>query len=304
MKHVEKATRRKWSIQEDQTLIACMVELHSGGTHNGKKGGFEAGYLSELAKMMLVKLPHSHLEAKPHIESRIRTLKQVWQEYYDLLNGRSASLSGFGWDSTAKMVTAPNEVWKALSESRPKVAALRRKSLWYYEEFCTIYSVDRATGATAMECEDMAKDTELELMFESEDIEDSSMPGSDDKNPSKRVAGSAIDHPSKRVAGSGANDRGKKCKSGPSIDNFSFYVEAASIRLEKAGLEMSRVETDIADKTSRLPNALDQLEGMTKVMKFKLMKKMGKNQSELLYFYGLADEEKMEWCQWYLEDES
>ncbi|CAH9139590.1 unnamed protein product [Cuscuta epithymum] len=296
MPRVEKATRRKWTIQEDQTLIACMVELYSGGTHNGKKGGFEAGYLSVLAKMMSEKLPHSHLDDKPHIESRIRTLKQVWQEFYDLLNGRTASLSGFGWDSTTKMVTASNEVWKALDESKPKVAALRRKSLWYYEDFCTIYSEDRATGATGMECEDMVEDTELDSIFESEHVEevnDSSMTGIANNNPSKRVAASA------------ANNRGKKkCKSSSSIDNFSSFVEAASIRLERAGLEMSRVDTDIADKTSRLPSALDQLEGMTYMMKYKLMEKMGKNQSELLYFYALADEEKMSWCKWYLGDNS
>ncbi|CAH9107592.1 unnamed protein product [Cuscuta europaea] len=308
MAHVAKGTRRKWTAQEDQTLVNCMVELHTHGTHNGKKGGFEAGYLSELAKMMSQKLPHSHLEAKPHIESRIRTLKQVWQEYYDLLNGRTASLSGFGWDPISKMITASNEVWEAIAESKSKVGALRRKSLWYYEQFCAIYSVDRATGATGMECEDMVQESEFDPAFESQhmqDVNDSSVSGVANKKTSKRPATSDNDTPQSSLNSSTSNSRGKKKgKSSSSIDSFSTYVEAASIQLEKAGLEMSRVDTDIADKTSRLPIALGALKGMTLPMKFKIMKKMGKNQSELLYFYGLPDEEKMDWCKWCLEDES
>ncbi|MBA0728240.1 hypothetical protein Golax_001157 [Gossypium laxum] len=56
-------TKRKWVPEEDVALVACMVNLYN---------------------------------AKPNLESRIRTLKMDWATVYDLLNGKDNS--SFGWD--------------------------------------------------------------------------------------------------------------------------------------------------------------------------------------------------------------
>ncbi|CAH9136450.1 unnamed protein product [Cuscuta epithymum] len=104
-----------------------------------------------------------------------------------------------------------------------------------------------------MECEDMLGDMGFysSVQTVTEEIDDSTIYGVDKRNSSKRKGMS--DNTAQ------ASHCKKKLKPGPNIDTFSACMEAASIRLEKAGLEMSRVEIDIADKTSHLPTALDQL---------------------------------------------
>ena len=106
--------KRKWSIIEDRPLVECMVELHQRGTHNSTKAGFEPGYLIELEKLLAPKLPNAGLKAKPHIESRIKTLKNDWMIVYDMIYG--SNTSGFGWDSERKVVVAEPEVWAAYLE--------------------------------------------------------------------------------------------------------------------------------------------------------------------------------------------
>ena len=87
-----------------------MVELHNIGAYNADCG-FRTGYLQELERMLLIKIPNGGIKAKPHIESRIRTLKKDWSIVYDMVYGRNTS--GFGWDPIRKMVTAEKDVWDA-----------------------------------------------------------------------------------------------------------------------------------------------------------------------------------------------
>ena len=91
-----------------------MVELHQRETHNSTKAGFEPGYLNELEKLLVPKLLNSGLKAKPHIESRIKTLKHDWIIVYDIIYG--SNTSGFGWDSERKLVVTELEVWIAYLE--------------------------------------------------------------------------------------------------------------------------------------------------------------------------------------------
>ncbi|MBA0767023.1 hypothetical protein Gotri_015998, partial [Gossypium trilobum] len=82
-----RVTIRKWVLEEDVALVACMVDLHNVGTFNADTR-FKAGYLNELEKMLEKVLPHAMLKAKPNLESRIRTLKRVWLIIYDMLRGK------------------------------------------------------------------------------------------------------------------------------------------------------------------------------------------------------------------------
>ncbi|MBA0712609.1 hypothetical protein Golax_011698 [Gossypium laxum] len=82
-----RGTIRKWVLEEDVALVACMVDLHNVGTFNADRR-FKAGYLNELEKMLEKVLPHAMLKAKLNLESRIRTLKKVWLIIYDMLRGK------------------------------------------------------------------------------------------------------------------------------------------------------------------------------------------------------------------------
>ncbi|PKI68877.1 hypothetical protein CRG98_010732 [Punica granatum] len=88
-------------MAEDAALISCMIDLRNMGSHNVDTG-FKSGYLPELEKMLFEKLSNSGIKARPHIKSRLKTLKREWAIVYDMM----LNTSGFRWDSTRKMVTA------------------------------------------------------------------------------------------------------------------------------------------------------------------------------------------------------
>ena len=49
------------------------------------------------------------IKAKPHIESRIKTLKMKFQTIQEILT--RPNCSGFGWDLDKKIVTTERVVW-------------------------------------------------------------------------------------------------------------------------------------------------------------------------------------------------
>ena len=98
-----------WTPEEDNMLVECLVELRTNGkflTDNG----FRPGYLLTLENMMNQKATGCGLKGIPHIQSRIKTLKQSWQTVYDMVYG--SNTSGFGWDPDRKVVITEKEVWE------------------------------------------------------------------------------------------------------------------------------------------------------------------------------------------------
>ncbi|XP_031099367.1 uncharacterized protein At2g29880-like [Ipomoea triloba] len=161
-------------------LVSCMIDLHNMGTKNADTG-FKVGYLTELEKMLAIKLPNLNIKAKPHIESRIKTLKKEWSIVHDLLTNNN---SGFGWDDERKVVTAEDDVWDAYLTSHKEAAHYRMKSFPFYIEFTTIYGKDRATGKDSQTGADIVYE-----MGNTEDFDGTSegiggtMEGSEDDNP-------------------------------------------------------------------------------------------------------------------------
>ncbi|MBA0654247.1 hypothetical protein Goklo_021296 [Gossypium klotzschianum] len=80
-----RGTKKKWFLEEDVTLVACMVDLYNVGIYNANTG-FKVDYLNKLERMLEKVLPHAMLKAKYNLESRIRTLKNDWAIIYHMLN--------------------------------------------------------------------------------------------------------------------------------------------------------------------------------------------------------------------------
>ncbi|KAG8477519.1 hypothetical protein CXB51_031102 [Gossypium anomalum] len=91
--------KRKWVLEEDATLVSCMVDLYNVGTYNA----------------------NTRSKAKPNLGSRIRTLKRDWAIVYDMLNGKDNS--GFGWDEQRQMVVVEDAVHKAATKKDAQTAA-------------------------------------------------------------------------------------------------------------------------------------------------------------------------------------
>jgi hypothetical protein len=56
-------------------------------------------------------LPNARIKAKPHIESRLKTLKKDFQVIHAMLCGPDTS--GFWWDNVRKWVVVEDDVWQA-----------------------------------------------------------------------------------------------------------------------------------------------------------------------------------------------
>ncbi|KAI9108614.1 hypothetical protein K1719_020498 [Acacia pycnantha] len=108
--------------------------------------GFKSGYANALQTMMEAKLPGCGIKASPHITSRLKTLKRLWQTAYDIIYGPNTS--GFGWDPETKLVTADDDVWEEYLKAHPKHKEFRTKPFPNFDSLCMVWGKDRAIGET------------------------------------------------------------------------------------------------------------------------------------------------------------
>ena len=113
---------KMWSAEEDKVLIDCLVTLRIEGQYLADNG-FKNGFANALKLMMEAKLPGCGIKATPHITSRIKTLKRLWQMAYDMVYGPNTS--GFGWDPDTKFVTAEPAVWEEYLKVCPTIGLFK-----------------------------------------------------------------------------------------------------------------------------------------------------------------------------------
>ncbi|PPS02894.1 hypothetical protein GOBAR_AA17765 [Gossypium barbadense] len=131
-----RGTKKKWVLEEDVVLVACMVDLYNVETYNVDTG-FNASNLNELEIMLEKVLPHAMLKVKPNLESRIRILKMDWATVYNLLSGKDNS--DFGWDEHSQMVIAKDAMWNSyittqlqpLKPNQDGSTSLKKKKMIY-----------------------------------------------------------------------------------------------------------------------------------------------------------------------------
>ncbi|KAK9117193.1 hypothetical protein Sjap_016140 [Stephania japonica] len=87
-----------------------MKEMVEAGVYKANNG-FKPGYLHFLEEKMRASCPSSGFKAKPHIESRIKTLKKDWTTIHDILTGIRHGCSGFGYDNGTNTIVASDDVW-------------------------------------------------------------------------------------------------------------------------------------------------------------------------------------------------
>ncbi|GAA0185318.1 hypothetical protein LIER_32606 [Lithospermum erythrorhizon] len=134
--------KRKWTNIKDEKLVAALVDMVNIGAYK-TENGFKAGFLTYLKETLKVTLPNSGLKGKPHIDSRIKTLKGQFNIVYDMLN--SPNVSGFGWDPTTNCLVTEKPVWDAYLQNRPRHATWKNKSFPFYDDFLVIFGKDRST---------------------------------------------------------------------------------------------------------------------------------------------------------------
>ncbi|XVF59148.1 hypothetical protein PTKIN_Ptkin07bG0252500 [Pterospermum kingtungense] len=284
-----KRTNRKWSFEEDVVLVSCMVDLHNMGTHNADTG-FKAGYLLELERMVGKKLPSANIKAKPHIESRIKTLKKDWSIIFDMVQGNCTS--GFGWDSQKNMVTAEDAVWESYITSHKDAAQFRTRSFCFYNELSHIYAKDRATGQDAQTAADILEDIALEEnveINEGTEHENQFELGSDDMDISSRVPQTSTSSRRKRKASE--------------IDESISAATLLGDKLYEIADKLSDSigsERVLQQKVQELYGALGEIEGLAADEMHIALSKIPDHPTQMLVFFSLPPSQRLGWVQRFL----
>nr|KAJ0219386.1 hypothetical protein LSAT_V11C300155610 [Lactuca sativa] len=211
---------RTSTTHENAKLVEAMLNVVNAGGFKAVNG-FKSGYLQHLGQALKDSLPNVGILAKPHIESRIRTMKKEWQVVYDMITGNNTS--GFGYDSVNRCETVESPVvW----DSYVKVCLIyifdlllfffkiiicccmfnkgaekwRNKSLPHYDDLCIIFGKDRAQGNRAEDCEDMThnENVEDELLQMEDDFNEQTEEISHTKNGQSEETSSASTKKRKR----------------------------------------------------------------------------------------------------------
>uniref|UniRef100_A0A5B7BF87 Myb/SANT-like domain-containing protein n=1 Tax=Davidia involucrata TaxID=16924 RepID=A0A5B7BF87_DAVIN len=151
--------KKKWTEHEDEKLVEAMFNVVNTGKHRADNG-FKPGFYGAVEKELNVKLPDAGIRAKPHIESRIKTMKKDFNIVYDMIYGPNTS--GFGWDADKKCVVAEPPVWEDYIKSHKGAAQFKNKPLPHFEELLIIFGKDRATGRNAQTPADVVEELDKE----------------------------------------------------------------------------------------------------------------------------------------------
>ncbi|RWR94855.1 putative myb/SANT-like domain-containing protein [Cinnamomum micranthum f. kanehirae] len=236
--------KRKWTDAEDKELVYALFDMVNAGTHKADNG-FKPGFLGVIEAVLKQKLPGSGIKAKPHIDSRIKTMKKDFRVVYDMLNGENCS--GFGWDPQKNVVVAEDEVWNGYVKTHKGAGQWSSRSFPHYEMLCTIFGKDRATGKGAATTEDV-----LNEVTRNEEYEDSQDLGMDFEIVERNVSTPSTN--SERTSQTGKRKR--------STDNMDGFREAAMIignKIDEATEKFSRaigVDLDIANKRDKINEEL------------------------------------------------
>ncbi|KAA0058222.1 retrotransposon protein [Cucumis melo var. makuwa] len=119
------------------------MELMSMGGWKFDNVTFRPGYLAQLVRMMVEKLPRCRVRATTVIDYRIKTLKQTFQAIAKM---RGPARSGFGWNDEEKCIIVEKELFDNWVRLHPTAKRLLNKPFSYYDELTYVFDRDRVTG--------------------------------------------------------------------------------------------------------------------------------------------------------------
>ncbi|KAK6137558.1 hypothetical protein DH2020_028700 [Rehmannia glutinosa] len=254
--------KRKWKYEEDARLVEALLDMVNLGNYKAENG-FKPGYLNYVEEKMQASLPNSGLKAKPHIESRIKTLKRDFHIVYDMLNGPNTS--GFGMDPIKKCITAEKTVWDSYLQSHPTHATWQNKSFPFYDDLVIIFGKDRATGINAEGPTDMMEEIQREEANNdtNDDVEVTMGNGLDDLDAS--IPFSPLQSPRSE----GIHNQKKRKRSVDNMMAMADIKEATSIigsEIAKASQIFGKaigVDAEISEKRQKIDSEIRKISDLT-----------------------------------------
>ncbi|XVF41877.1 hypothetical protein PTKIN_Ptkin01aG0316000 [Pterospermum kingtungense] len=222
------------------------------------------------------KLPSANIKAKPHIESRIKTLKKDWSIIFDMVQGNCTS--GFGWDSKKNMVTAEDAVWESYITSHKDAVQFRTRFFCFYNELSQIYAKDRATGQNAQTAADILEDIALE---ENVEINEGT------EHESQFELSSYDMDISNRVPQISTSSRRKR-----KVSEIDESITAATLLGDKLSDNIGS-ERVLQQKVQELYGALGEIEGLATDEMYIALSKILDHPSQMLVFFSLPPSQRL-----------
>ncbi|KAK9145929.1 hypothetical protein Sjap_005832 [Stephania japonica] len=286
-----KVGRRKWTIFEVGKLVEAMREMVDAGVYKADNG-FKPGYLHFLEEKMRASCPSSGFKAKPHIESRVKTLKKDWTTVHDILTGVRHGCSGFGYDNGTNTIVASDDVWVNYIKNFPEAEKWRGKRFYYYDECCYIIGNDRATGEEARSAADYLNPTNEFVV----DLSDSESGGPNTVN----VADSSGTRPVRSETPE-ATSKGRKRLFTDSRTTIGEYMlqaaEVMAVEIRKSTIEIAKAILDDKDRREAVVAALEEVYGIPPIERAIYATKLAKGNELMVGFLSLDPTYRLAWLQ-------
>ncbi|KAK9755467.1 hypothetical protein RND81_01G027300 [Saponaria officinalis] len=263
----------RWSHEEDRALVSVMQDLLDLGGWKADNGQFRNGAYAKIESLMEQKLPGCGKKAKPHIESRVKTLRKHYDAITEML---SPQASGFGWNDEGKFVTCEQSVWDNWRKSHKNAAGLRNRPFPLIEEIGRIFGKDRATGLEGDSIQDALEEMEDQ---ERDDQAEEQVPLSKTQEVSHHteVKHSPSSEPSNRKT------KKARTETIEALRQFSSTLDKMSNVMEAAGEHMGRLancfkhESESAERRMQVTSKIMKIEGLTPAQVISASKQIATN---------------------------
>jgi len=130
--------KRKWTVEEDEELVKALCQVSADPRYKVEGGGFKNCYSQGIQSILAQKLPGHGIKAIPHVDSRLKVMKQKYYSIKDML-----ASPGFSWDDTRKMIQCEKQRYDEYCRDHPRAKGLYGVPFVYFDSFDAIYSKDR-----------------------------------------------------------------------------------------------------------------------------------------------------------------
>ncbi|KAD6119782.1 hypothetical protein E3N88_11053 [Mikania micrantha] len=282
--------KKKWNEKEDEKLVAAMLDVLNSGSNYKSDNGFKPGFFNAVEQQLAISLPNAGIKAKPHIESRIKTMKSDWSAVHDMLSWNNTS--GFGWDYNNDMLDAPQPVWQAYIQVHKNAAKWRGKKFPHYWDLCIVFGKDRANGRDAQTAADILSDIVRE---EQEAIGD----GLDYIDVDQSLNNTS------REESSTQRKRKRRNSWDPLMNSLKESAEIIGAEIREATNTFNRVfgtESNREEPRNNLFAEMNKVEGLTIRECDKAICKLAQNEELMVIFFKVDEERKLGWVKNMLDD--
>ncbi|XVF57690.1 hypothetical protein PTKIN_Ptkin07bG0002200 [Pterospermum kingtungense] len=198
------------------------------------------------------------------------------------------------------MVSAKEYVWESYLSSHKDASPFKIRSFHFFNELCQNYAKDHATGKDAQIATNIIEEIQTEGNDGGSDgrntnfeYEDHNIHGSDDQKMS--FAPRTLTSSNKRKA----NEMNEPISSETLINATTVLSE----NITEIGNKLSRsigTEMRLEERTEKLYNALDEIDGLTEDKKEIALSKIPDHGSQIVVFFSLLPSQRLRWVRRFL----